>query len=97
MAIRTWHPGKLALIWLVCVIVAVPLFGWVFESHLIIMPPESSAEYKPFVENLRQEQHYKLIALLAAICLSGLPLVITWMWLSGREKSPAPSSGAPNA
>src|SRR5918996_1281921 len=97
MAIRTWHPGKLALIWLVCLVIAIPLFAWTFESHLIIVPPENSPEYRPFIENLRTDRQYKIVALGAAILLSATPVVLTWLWLSGREKRPTSHGAAPNA
>lgn len=57
------------------------------ETRLVVLPPAVlAAEYAKAVADLHREERAKQRAFFAAIALSAIPVVLTWVWFSGRER-----------
>ena len=76
MAIKNWHFGKIVLCWVAGLLMM-----------FLALPIGVAME--------RSRGLYSVPSLLVLIFLVGLPIflfVVTWKWLSGREKTGPPAS-----
>jgi hypothetical protein len=78
MAIKDWHPGQLAILWLGGIAILVPLVAYIreVESQYIILFPGQEAP----------PEYGLMTAYLAAFAIAVALLVITWWWFGGRSR-----------
>jgi len=73
---RQWHSGKIALLWIASFIWMAMLYG----------PVRSEIHYYPWSYNGWTSGDLGIAILFAAPPIAAL--VLTWLWLTGREKKP---------
>ena len=81
MAVKSWHPGKLVLFWLIAGVVS-----WLAYSYLV-----DDVTYVVDDGNIVQEftSPGRVLVLLVAWMVGPIitAIVLTWRWFSAREKN----------
>ena len=75
MAIEKWHYGKLAICW-----------GWTILLVLLAVKGLEGLAGSSLSEGLRVFSKFALLVLMAGLLIGAS--VVTWKWLTGKERDP---------